>query len=490
MKQPGAQPYRIVGRYALYGEIASGGMATVYFGRLIGPIGFSRTVAIKCLHPQYAKDPDFVSMFVDEARLAARIQHPNVVPTLDVVTMQGELFLVMDYVQGESLARLARRVRASHSASVPPRIALGIVAGALDGLHAAHEALSERGEPLGLVHRDVSPQNIMVGIDGVARVLDFGVAKATGRIQTTNDGQLKGKVSYMAPEQMAGGEVDRRTDIYAASVVLWEMLTGRRLFDGDNPARVMNAIVNATMEPPSRFVPGLSPAIDAVVMRGLTREPATRFATAREMAVAIEASTQVASTREVGDWVLQIAGESLGERAERLKEIESISTVLPPQNLDTGRSVGAVSSQDTGLSLTTNSFASKVKANKLRLAIAVGAVAAVGVIAVVWLAILAFGGGPARTEGASSSPSATVDESPKPVASPAVIASATPGDVAEPVASAEPAPSASAASKAPAPRKSVPGVTGPIAPKPPAANCNPPTWVDAKGIRHPKPECF
>ena len=157
-----AQQVRVVGRYALYNAIAAGGMATVHLGRLLGPVGFSRTVAIKRLHAQFASDPEFVSMFLDEARLAARIRHPNVVPTLDVVATGGELFLVMEYVPGESIARLARTLRENHEA-LPTRILSAIMAGVLHGLHAAHEAKDERGVPLGIVHRDMSPQNVLVG---------------------------------------------------------------------------------------------------------------------------------------------------------------------------------------------------------------------------------------------------------------------------------------------------------------------------------------
>ena len=201
---------RIVGRYALYAEIAAGGMATVHFGRLLGPVGFSRTVAIKRLHPQFAKDPEFVSMFLDEARLAARIRHPNVVPTLDVVATDGELFLVMDYVPGESIARLSRVLR-ERQETLPIRILSATIAGVLHGLHATHEAKDERGHPLGIVHRDVSPQNVLVGTDGVPRVLDFGVAKAAGRVQTTREGQIKGKLSYMPPEQLGAAVSRQRT---------------------------------------------------------------------------------------------------------------------------------------------------------------------------------------------------------------------------------------------------------------------------------------
>jgi serine/threonine-protein kinase len=205
----------MLGRYAIYEKIASGGMATVHVGRQLGHVGFARTVAIKRMHPQYAGDPEFVSMFVDEARLAARIHHPNVVPTLDVVAMDGELFLVMELIQGESLSRLIRTA-SSRNEHIPPAMVATMLVGVLQGLHAAHEAKSDQGEPLGIVHRDVSPHNIIVGTDGIARVLDFGVAKATGRIQTTRDGQLKGKLAYMAPEQIHG-EVTRSTDVYAAA---------------------------------------------------------------------------------------------------------------------------------------------------------------------------------------------------------------------------------------------------------------------------------
>src|SRR5690349_8197951 len=171
------KPLRVVGRYALYGKLATGGMATVHFGRLLGPVGFSRTVAIKRLHPEFAKDPEFVAMFLDEARLAARIQHPNVVATLAVVAMAEELFLVMDYVRGESFSRVLRTARRK-GLELPEGFIGSVVAGMLHGLHAAHEATDERGEPLQVVHRDVSPQNVLVGVDGVPRVLDFGVAKA------------------------------------------------------------------------------------------------------------------------------------------------------------------------------------------------------------------------------------------------------------------------------------------------------------------------
>ena len=310
----------------LHDEIAAGGMATVRFGRLLGPVGFSRTVAIKCLHPQFAKDPEFAAMFLDEARLAARVRHPNVIPILDVVALDGELFLVMEYVQGESLSKLLRVVR-HRKGRVPLRITANVMSGVLEGLHSAHDARSEQGEALGIVHRDVSPQNIIVGLDGVARVLDFGVAKAAGRLQSTRDGQLKGKLAYMAPEQLRGGEVDRRTDLYAASVVLWECLTGQRLFKAEDEVAIFGQVLEGKIEPPSSVIPTLPKGYDEVAMRGLQRDPAKRWQTAQEMAIALEKVAGVASPREVSGWVEQLAKETLAKRAERIAEIESVSSV-------------------------------------------------------------------------------------------------------------------------------------------------------------------
>jgi serine/threonine protein kinase len=331
---------RAIGRYTLFGEIASGGMATVHYGRLLGPAGFARTVAIKRLHAQFARDPEFAAMFLDEARLAARIRHPNVVQTLDVVALEGELFLVMDYVQGESLSRLARASIAKGGTSggvarerIPLEVVSGILCGVLHGLHAAHEAKAESGEPLGIVHRDVSPQNVLVGADGVPRVLDFGVAKAAGRGVTTQEGQVKGKFAYMSPEQVRAGQVDRRTDVYASGVVLWEALTLRRLFAADNEAQLVHLVVAGKVTPPSAIVPDLPKALEDLTMRALSTDPAKRFPDAKEMALALEAAVPVASPMRVAAWVEGLAGEVLAERAKSVASIESHSNSGPHQAL-------------------------------------------------------------------------------------------------------------------------------------------------------------
>jgi formylglycine-generating enzyme required for sulfatase activity/serine/threonine protein kinase len=315
----------IGGRYALCGEIASGGMATVHLARQLGAAGFARIVAVKRLHERYSRDPEFVAMFLDEARIVARIRHPNVVQTIDVVAEGAELFLVMEYVHGESLLRITR---AAARANAPLRatVASAILAGALHGLHEAHEARSETGEALGIVHRDVSPHNILVGVDGVARVLDFGVAKASERIQTTLDGQLKGKLSYMAPEQVANRAVDRRVDIYAAGVVLWETLTGRKLFDAESEGAVVTQILLEVVRPPSSVNPSVPPALDAIVMRALSRDPSERFATARDMALALEGAAPVASLSEVGELVSRSCHASIAARRDLIAMIESRSS--------------------------------------------------------------------------------------------------------------------------------------------------------------------
>lgn len=324
---PSARTPLVVGRYALFDEIAKGGMATVHIGRLLGPVGFLRTVAIKRLHPELARDPEFVSMFIDEARLAARIRHPNVAPTLDVVADRGELFLVMEYLEGEALSGLIRKA-ASAGSRIPAELVASILVGALHGLHAAHEALDDRGRPLELVHRDVSPQNLFVGKDGMTRVLDFGVAKAAGRIQSTRAGLVKGKLTYMAPEQLRSEVVTRQADIYAIAVVLWEVLTGKRLFQGDAASIVRARLRDAEVPRPSQ-VGHSPPELDDLVLRGLATDPKERFATALEMAIALERVVVPASVSEVATWMRELSGPGMGARAAQVAAIEALADSIP-----------------------------------------------------------------------------------------------------------------------------------------------------------------
>ncbi len=528
---PPGQKARIVGRYALFQEIAAGGMATLHLGRLIGSAGFSRTVAIKRLHPQFAKDPEFVAMFLDEALLAARVRHPNVVATIDVVALDGELLLVMEYIHGESLSRLLRN-EAQAGRRLPLRIVSALMTGVLHGLHAAHEAVTENGFPLGIVHRDVSPHNILVGQDGVGRVLDFGVAKAAWRAQTTRDGQIKGKLAYMAPEQLLNHEVDWRADIFAASAVLWEALTCVRLFSADEPGAVYHRVLNENIPLPSTQRSDVPSALDALVQRGLAKNPGDCFATAREMAFALERTLPPATPGEVGLWVEETARETLAKRAEQVGGIESSSVQFigssslsspPAAAADAARSsndalvaaaivapalpAAAVDShkETLGSSIATVSeLLPSVELlrgrSRFRRRIAI-AVAAVG---------LAGGGGLALSHilGASSSSPAAITAAPsRPVVPPDRLltrpaADSVPGQLPAAFSEAGAMPAAAPASPAAA---GSPPVTrrqpaSPVTQRPasrpaPAAaaaraSCNPPYTVDSSGFRVLKPECL
>jgi serine/threonine protein kinase len=494
---------RSIGRYVLHGEIAAGGMATVHFGRLVGPAGFSRPVAIKRLHPQFARDPEFVAMFIDEARLAARISHTNVVPTLDVVAIDSELFLVMEYVRGAPLSRLIRAACA-HRTRIPVRVATSIVTGVLHGLHAAHEARDEMGQRLEIVHRDVSPQNVLVGTDGIARVLDFGVAKAAGRAQTTRDGQLKGKLGYMAPEQLRGARASRQSDVFAASVVLWEVLTGQRLFKADDDAGLLAKVLATNVPAPSKLVDGIPRALEEVVLRGTASDPAARYATAHDMARALEAAMAGAPLLEVGEWVTAHAADELTERAARVAEIERSSGSLP----DFGSVVVAVSS-DVHTSVATPNArktdetvapprpesdeerpARKTRRTVIALLLAIGVGATAAIVTgrhapphAVAIATAAQVAAPVATTASFGATETPVNPVVAPIAPIAPIASGASGAIAN----AAVAPVTPTHSN-PGARSSTRGSTkAPARQKP---DCDPPSTTDDRGHVHFKPECF
>lgn len=315
------RPVRVLGRYLLGDQIAAGGMASVHLGRLLGAAGFSRTVAVKKLHAHLARNPQFVQRFIDEARIASRIRHANVVQTLDIVSDEGELLLVLDYVHGESFAKL-RRLSLEKGISVPPNVAAAIIVGVLRGLHAAHEAKSANGAPLGCVHRDVSPQNILVGADGVSRVLDFGIAKAAGRLAESLTRNVKGKLAYMSPQQVAGDDLDRRADIFATGVVLWEALAGERLFRGDDAASTIDAVYHREAPALSERGLGIPPAVDAVLAQSLSKSLEHRFESADAMARALEIAIPPAHEREVAEWVERIGRDAVAERASKVSIFE------------------------------------------------------------------------------------------------------------------------------------------------------------------------
>jgi serine/threonine protein kinase len=317
---------RRLGRYEVLTQLASGGMAGVYVGRAQGVAGFERLVAIKVLHPHLAHEQEFITMFLDEARLAARIRHPNVVATLDISDTEGAgYFLVMDYIEGDHLGALLRESAAKHE-RLKTRVVARIMIDALIGLGAAHELKDERGRILGLIHRDVSPHNILAGTDGVSRLSDFGVAKAEVRLSSTREGQFKGKLGYMAPEHASNGISDRRSDLFSMGIILWESLAGKRLFRGENNAATLNKILSMPIPPPSAIVPSHAP-YDAVLARALARPSEQRFESAEEFIEAIELAARdaggIASAREVAETVREYAKEKLGaERARIQKALE------------------------------------------------------------------------------------------------------------------------------------------------------------------------
>ena len=283
-------PLPALSHYQLLDELSSGGMGTVYLARDERNPGFEKLVALKRIHPHLAKDSKFVAMFLDEARIASLIRHANVCGVEDFGSAEGEFFLTMEFLTGQTLAEVCRalhvRSKTEPSWVWSPRffaMAARLLADACEGLHAAHEISNAHGQSLDLVHRDVSPPNLFVGFDGVLKVLDFGIAKARDRIAETTAGGVKGKLAYMAPEQVEGGELDRRTDIWALGVVAFELLTLTRLFKRGSDVDTLKAVAGSAIPLVSDRVPDVPAELDATVQRALSRDPGDRFATAREM---------------------------------------------------------------------------------------------------------------------------------------------------------------------------------------------------------------
>ncbi len=327
-------------RYETILKLASGGMATVWIGTVRGALGFRQLVAIKKPHPHLLSDAGFRGELVAEARLASMIHHANVVDVRDVEIEGDSISLVMDYIEGASLGDLL--VAASRkNERLSPRVAIRIVLDACAGLHAAHELVDERGRPVGLVHRDVSPQNILVGADGISRVADFGVAKfARKHMQSTSEGSLKGKLAYMAPEYVRGEAIDRRFDVFALGVVLWESLAGKRCFRGDNEAETLRRLLDHDPDAPSRIAPELAP-LDAAVGCALAKNREERFQNTTAMAAALEASALSAGLlgghSEVAKAVKELLGGAMEERRAlvraKLANEPSVASLMGVPNL-------------------------------------------------------------------------------------------------------------------------------------------------------------
>ncbi|MBA3463285.1 MAG: serine/threonine protein kinase, partial [Deltaproteobacteria bacterium] len=304
-----------LGRYEIVQHLAQGGMADVLLGRTVGIEGFERHVVIKRIHAEQARDNRYVTMFLDEARLAATLHHANIVQVNDIGQENGEYFFAMEYVLGEDVRKILGRA-AQIGSRVPLEHVMTIVIGAAAGLHHAHEQIRADGTSLGIVHRDVSPANILVGLDGAVKVVDFGIAKASHQSARTQSGVLKGKVAYMSPEQCNNDLVDRRSDVYSLGIVLYELLTTQPLFQCDNDFLTMSAIVHQDVKPPSTIEPSIPPELDAIVVKALARRMRDRYATTDELRRALEDYTSAAGVRTSTTALADYMKTTFGQRRE------------------------------------------------------------------------------------------------------------------------------------------------------------------------------
>jgi serine/threonine-protein kinase len=308
-----------VGRYRLLAELAHGGMGDVYLGVAQGPAGFSKLMVIKMLRPALADDEQFLAMFLEEARLAARLNHPNIVQTVEVGNEGRRYFLCMEYLEGQSLQRLRQRVAKEHP--FPLGIHLRIIVEALNGLHYAHELVDIDNRPLGVVHRDATPHNVFVTYDGQVKVVDFGIAKAMDSSLETRTGELKGKVAYMPPEQASAQRVDRRADVFALGVMVWEAAVGRRLWKGLNEVAIMHELLTGSIPSPRSVDPRVPPELDAICKRALATRADDRYATAADFAQDLERFLANIGDRSTSRDIATLTSTAFAADRRELREI-------------------------------------------------------------------------------------------------------------------------------------------------------------------------
>jgi serine/threonine-protein kinase len=466
-------------KYVLGPAIAEGGMGAVHIAKVRGVADFSRIVVVKRMHARLAEEPEYAAMFLDEARMSARIRHANVVQTLDALEVDDELWIVMEYVAGAALSRLGERGR------VPPMIALAIFEDVLAGLDAAHGATAADGTSLGLVHRDISPQNVLVGVDGVARLADFGVAKAKNRENVSLVGQFKGKIEYAAPEVLRARPATIASDIWSTGVTLWETLVGTPLWGTDTGAALLFRVMETKPQLVSAAAPDVGTAFDDVVARALEADPRARFASAGEMLAALEAAARRAPAREVAAWVEETARAELATRADVVRRVETqVLGVL--EHADTLPLPPSPAPPPVGAGFTVPlpvpTQARKKSEDPSRTVLIAGA----GAVAIAIVSAIAFA---SRRSG----------ETAPPVLAPPMTTLATtatsPSSSTPPIAIPPSEPEA--ASNTPAPsRPPTPRAHPPQAPtvKPTGSavgrDCDPPYTVDAQGDKHYKAQCF
>lgn len=348
-------PIRRFGDYNLIGRLGFGGMAEVFLAFTAGPGGVRKLCVVKRLHRHLKNAKDYVGMFLDEARLAARLSHPNVVQSYELGEIDGAYFISMEHLQGQSFDRVMR-LRKKGDPERWNQIAALVIIDALDGLHYAHKLKDFDGTPLGIIHRDISPQNIFVTYEGLSKVLDFGVAKASTQVDATESGVLKGKCSYVAPEQAYGENVDHRADIWAMGVVLWEALTGRRLFKASTNAATLLEVLTLQIPLVMDLAPTVPLTLGQVVVKALQRKPDSRYARASEMKTELERYFREIpnpiTREEVGAFVSEAFSEVRSKQAKAVKEClaDALASSLPRSGQRTPLSTFATSSSIQSLS--------------------------------------------------------------------------------------------------------------------------------------------
>ncbi len=347
---------RKIGRYEILGPLATGGMAEILLARLVGPSGFERPVVIKRIR-QDLDHKELASLFIDEARLASKVRHANVVAVEDLGTDDGAPYLVMEYLEGENVSNVERRLT-SRNERMPYGLAAYIVAEACAGLHAAHELRDSGGDLMGLVHRDVSPQNLFVTYGGAVKVVDFGIARTTESAQPTDPGHaLQGKYAYMAPEQLRKEAIDRRTDVFALGVVLYELLTGHTLFRRFSAAATMRAVLSSPIVPVRRADPGVPLSLEAICARALMRDPDERYANAasmrRDLRVAMRDLVSEEPSAELAELMARSFPNRIAEKQLLVSRVREGSVVdrVPAGDVDVTVSLPGIDA--LGASLTT-----------------------------------------------------------------------------------------------------------------------------------------
>jgi serine/threonine protein kinase len=324
---PEPKPVRF-GRYILLDRINVGGMAEVFRGKMEGVQGFERMVALKRILPNIAADPDFIEMFVDEAKLAVQLQHANIAQIFDLGTVDDSYYIAMEYVSGTDLRSMWDRAR-QRNRLLPIAMSCHVMQRVCEGLDAAHRKKDDQGNDIGLVHRDVSPQNVLISFEGEVKVIDFGIAKAANKVSKTQAGVLKGKFGYMSPEQVRGIDLDNRSDIFAVGIILYELLVGDRLFLGESDFSTLEKVRNVEMVPPTRLNKNLSPHLERIVMKALAKQREDRYRYASEMAEDLQrylfATNQPFSRTDLQRYMQQHFKEELGKEKDRLERYKAIT---------------------------------------------------------------------------------------------------------------------------------------------------------------------